>query len=191
MEDEASRNVTEILQAAADGGDEAFERVAEVVYEELQRVAAGKMHRHYGKLDGLTMEPDVLVHETLLKLMQRPRGYANRRHFYAFATKVMTRVMLDYQRRRSAEKRGGDQVRVTLSGVAEWAQDMTVVELHRQIEELAELDGRKAEVVRLRAFWGLEMSEIAELMGVSLTTVERDWRFSRDWLATSMGSPRG
>jgi RNA polymerase sigma factor (TIGR02999 family) len=183
-----STEITRLLRAAGDGDAEAFGAIAERVYAELVRVAERQLGRYAGGRRGVTLEPAALVNETLLKLMQRPRAYENRRHFYAFATKVMQRALLDYQRQRRTEKRGGDWVRLTLTGVREVATEdaPTVIELFELLDQLEALDARKAEVVRLKALWGLEMTEIAQTLGVSLATVERDWRFARNWLAARL-----
>lgn len=177
--------ITRLLQDASSGDEEAVNELAGAVYAELEKVARSQMRRRYGgALAGVTMEPAALVNETLLKLIQAPREFENRRHFYAFATKVMLRVLIDYQRARAAEKRGGDRVRVTLSGLsAAREHEADASDLSEVLDRLEQLDGRKAEVVRLRVFWGLQMKEIAELLGTSLATVDRDWKFARNWLA--------
>ena len=181
-----SGDITRLLRRAAEGEDRAFEELVARVYPELERVASARMRGDFGRdLAGVTLEPAALVNETIVKLIEHPRGFENRRHFYAYATKVMLRVLVDYQRRRSAEKRGGDRVRVTLSGLSA-SQDATVTgaaELAETLERLAELDPRQAEVVQLRVFWGLEIQEIAETLAVSPSTVDRDWRFAKRWLA--------
>ena len=100
----------------------------------------------------------------------------------------MFRVLIDYRRARGAEKRGGDLLRVTLTdfGDKSAGHEADVVDLAAALERLDALDQRKAEVVKLRALWGLEMAEIADTLGVSLTTVERGWRFARSWLAKEL-----
>ena len=178
--------ITLLLHEAAAGGERALEELTAAVYAELERVATRQMRRRYGgEMAGLTLEPAALVNETLLKLIQNPRDFDNRRHFYAFATQVMMRVLIDYQRARRADKRGGDQIRVTLTGLsaAREADFAQASDLATALERLEELDARKAEVVKLRVFWGLQMKEIAELLETSQATVDRDWKFSRNWLA--------
>ena len=180
--------ITQILHQAANGDASAAEALVEAVYDELERVAGSQVRRAYGgQLAGVTLEPAVLVNETLLKLIQNPRDFENRRHFYAYATTVMMRVLVDYQRARGANKRGGDRIRVTLSGLSgERPAATEATDLARALEKLESLDARKAEVVRLRFFWGLQMTEIAELLGTSLATVNRDWKFARHWLSTEL-----
>jgi RNA polymerase sigma factor (TIGR02999 family) len=182
----SSGDITRLLRRAASGDDQAFEGVVSRVYEELESVAAARMRRNFGRdLAGVTLEPAALVNETLLKLIEHPRTFENRRHFYAYATKVMLRVLIDYQRRREAEKRGGDRVRVTVSALSSSREPAVTgaVELAEVLDRLAALDERKAEVVKLRVFWGLEIKEIAATLGTASTTIDRDWRFARRWLA--------
>jgi RNA polymerase sigma factor (TIGR02999 family) len=184
-------DLTELLRQAADGDKAAGDALAEAVYGRLEEVAEYQMRGRRGPHHGdLTLDPAGLVNDTLMKLLRSPRDYANRRHFYVFATRVMMRVLQDYQRSRRARKRGGHLFRVTLTRLASSAEEptMDVDDLPPILEELEHFDQRKAEVVRLRVFFGLEMAEIAEMIGVSLPTVERDWRFARHWLATRLAA---
>lgn len=180
--------VTRWLQAAAAGDSEAEGRVAEWAYDELERLAAQRLRRAFGRTD-LTLEPAALLNETFLKLLRNPIVFENRRQFFAFVSKVMLRVLIDYQRSRSAEKRGGEGLRVTLTGIR--ASDpgipIDVLAFHQALERLEALDPRKAEIARMRALWGLSMDEIADLLKVSEPTVRRDWRFARTWLADILG----
>jgi RNA polymerase sigma factor (TIGR02999 family) len=183
------KTLTQWLHEASDGSPEAFEEVATRVYVELERVAARQLWQRFGGAQaGLTLDTASLVHETFLKLLEAPRDFENRRHFYAFASKVMLRVLLDYTRGRAAAKRGGDQVRLTLSGMAAPADasPTSSLDLNRSLERLEGLDPRKAEIVKLRVLWGLELQEIADLLGISLRTTERDWSFSRRWLTAAL-----
>ncbi|MDX1450387.1 MAG: ECF-type sigma factor, partial [Acidimicrobiia bacterium] len=108
--------LTQLLQLAADGNEEAMERAMEQVYADLRRIAHHRMHGKYGdRYRDRTLEPTALVHETFLRLREQHSDFRNRRHFFAVATRIMMRALIDYQRSRFAEKRGGDQVRVTLS----------------------------------------------------------------------------
>lgn len=185
-------DVTVLLRRAAEGDSAATDDLVAAVYARLEQVAKQQMRARHGLRNGdLTLEPRALVHDTLLKLLNTPQGYANRRHFYSFATKVMIRVLQDYQRARRAKKRGGHLVRVTLSHVGRVGEDpeVGVDELPPILAKLEKHDTRKAEVVRMRVFWGLEMQEIAHVLGASIATVERDWRFARHWLAARLPQP--
>lgn len=178
--------ITRFFESAAEGDSAAFEHVVELVYAELEKIAHSQMRRQFDALDGMTLEPAALVNETLMRLLPDPPQFANRRHFFAFASRVMRRALIDYQRRRGREKRGGKALRVTLAGLGVEAcrpPETDAAQVCEVLDHLEELDPRKCEVVQLKIFWGFEMAEIAGTLGVSLATVERDWRFSRAWLA--------
>ena len=181
-----SRDITQLLQAATDGREGAWDDAMQVVYADLERLAAKHMRQRFGPgLHGITLEPAALVHETFLKLLQQRSRFKNRRQFFALATRLMLRVLVDYHRARLALKRGGDQVRVTMTGIVDpmaGQPSVNVPVLVTALDKLEELAPRKAEVVKLRVFWELEMSEIGKIVGISLATVERDWKFARTWL---------
>ncbi len=178
--------ITQLLSAAARGDQAADARLIAAVVQRLEQIAGREMAAcNNGRVDGLTMEPRMLAHDALLKILERPLEFENRRHFFAYATSVMARAMIDYQRRRQAQKRGGDQIRVTLSDVSGQG-DFDLADVPRVLSELEALDARKAELVGLRVFWGAGMSEIAEILQISESTAERDWRFARRWLAARL-----
>jgi len=132
------------------------------------------------------------VSEAYLKLIKQRNRYDSRGHFFAIATKAMLRVLMEYDRRRRAQRRGGDWFRLSLSGIlakSSRLEDVSAVDLARALERLEGLDARTAEVVRLRALWGLNALETAEVLEVSVRTVEREWRFGRHWLAAELGGP--
>lgn len=157
------------------------------VYADLRRIAHHRMHGKYGgNYRDRTLEPTALVHETFLRLREQRGSYKNRRHFFAMATRIMMRVLIDYQRTQLADKRWGDQVRVSLSRFQAPARSSDPVDMmafSQALDELSLLDERKADVVRLFVLWGFEMTEISEMLEVSVRTVERDWKFCRAWLA--------
>lgn len=180
--------ITQLLSRAARGDKGADSRLIAAVVQRLEQIAGREMAAcNNGRVDGLTMEPRMLAHDALLKILERPIEFENRRHFFAYATSVMSRAMIDYQRRRRAQKRGGEQLRVTLTDVTSDV-DYDLAAVPPALEELAELDARKAELVNLRVFWGMNMREIAELLEISESTAERDWRFSRRWLGARLSA---
>jgi RNA polymerase sigma factor (TIGR02999 family) len=180
--------ITALLTRMARGDHAAEERLAEAVVERLEQIAGREMARHNrGHLDGLTLEPRVLAHDALLKILQGPVEFENRRHLFAYATKVIIRAMIDYQRRRRAQRRGGDFLRVTMSGL-DSAEAVEIEQFPEILDELEQLEPRHAEVVRLRVFWGATIAQTAQVLGVSTPTVERDWRFARRWLANRLAS---
>lgn len=185
--DDSPAAITVLLGRLAAGEKDVEEPLAEALSRRLEEIAHREMRRrNRGVLDGLTLEPGVLADDALLRILESPIDFENRRHLFAYATRIIVRSMIDYQRARGAHKRGGDQVRVTL-GAAEGA----AVEIERLppiLEELEALDSRQADVVRLRVFWGATMEQIAEVLEVSKSSVERDWRFARRWLASRLRS---
>ena len=138
-----------------------------------------------GERPGHTLQPTALVHEAFLKLVgQKNADYKSRGHFMAIAAVAMRRILVNHAQKRSAAKRGGGAKRVPLAddlAVAE-SPDLDLVALDEALDRLAERDPRKARVVEQRFFAGMEMSQIAENLGVSLVTVKRDWEFARAWL---------
>lgn len=181
-----------LLQRADAGEPGAMDALMEAVYLDLERIAAGKMRQQFGPdLAGVTLEPAALVNETFLKLVDQSYRFANRRHYFALATQVMLRVLLDYHRRRGASKRGGDQVRLTLTGLGEESgggADVEVQDIADAIAKLEALDATRAEVVKLKVIWGFTTAEIAKTLELSTATVERYWRFARAWLAGELES---
>jgi RNA polymerase sigma-70 factor (ECF subfamily) len=157
----------------------------EAVYGPLRQLAGRYLRR---ERPGHTLQPTALVHEAYLKLVDQSRvDWKGRSHFFAVGAKVMRRVLIDHARSRKRTKRGGDRLRVTLSGLAgpPVGGDLDPTELlalHSALEKLAQLDERQARVVELRYFAGLKMSEVAEVLGVSKWTADGDWAKARVWL---------
>ncbi|HSR70612.1 MAG TPA: ECF-type sigma factor [Acidobacteriota bacterium] len=180
-----SHEITQLLQEVDAGREGAMDELMETVYADLRRLAEAHLRRRYGpQADAITLEPAALVNESFLKLIKQRKGFDNRQHFFAIATRVMLRVLSDYQRHKGAAKRGGNLERVTLQ-IDRRMDDQQGIEvdvLRDALERLQQLDARKADVVRLRVVWGLEMKEVAEALEVSLATVERDWAFARSWI---------
>ncbi len=186
---EPAGRVTQLLQRAAEGDSDAFEEAIGLVHGDLERLAKKHVRRAYGaRAEDVTLEPSALVNETFLRLVKQRKPYRNRAQFFAVATRVMLRALIDYERSRRSERRGGDRVRVTLSGIGgrNGPTLVTATALAESLEKLEKLDQRKAEVVKLRELWGFKMEEIAEILGVSLRSVNRDWQFARAWLSTQL-----
>ena len=149
-----------------------------VVYEELKRIARG----HLRADARATLSTTELVHEAYLKLGRGPEsGWNDRAHFFAAASRAMRRVLVDFARRRKAEKRGGTRQRVSL-GDAEQALDMQLDEilaLDSALEQLSAASARLGQIVELLFFGGLGQDEVAEILGVTTRTVQRDWTKAR------------
>ena len=179
--------ITRLLHEADEGQEGALDRVMDLVYKDLSSMAESHLRRRYGaELAGVTLEPSALVHETFLRLIRQRKGFDNRGHFFAIATRMMLRVLNDNARLKGAEKRGGDQARVTLSGLADQSSVHDLTDFTRALERLDADDHRTAEVAKLRLLWGLTVPEIAETLSVSEATVNRDWRFARRWLLSQL-----
>lgn len=183
-------NITTLLEQAQTS-ESALNEAVSALYADLRQRAGVYLRRNRRPGDAdATLQPTALVNETYLRLLKQRTRYVDRGHFLGIATRVMLRVLADYQRAQRAQKRGGNDIRVTLSGVAARGDDadsaVTAADLAAALERLEELDERKADVFRLRGVWSLEMREVAEALDISLATAERDWRFARSWLAEEL-----
>ena len=187
---ESPGDITLLLRRAADGDDHAMNDVVSRLHSELEQQAKRRLRREFGPhAEAVTLEPAALVNEVFLRLLDQRTDFENRRHFLGVASTIMLRVILNFHRSKAASKRGGDQIRVTLTGIDDPAAPGPATEapdLVAALEELERLDARKAEVVKLRGLWGMEMQEIASTIGASLATVERDWRFGKSWLGAKL-----
>ncbi len=167
-----------------------------LVYDDLGRIAARHLNERAERVGpGITLEPSALVNECYLRLTDQRRGFANRGQFFGVASRLMLRVLLDHQRRREAQKRGGGRARITLdvdlcAGRTNEEEGLELAALSVALERHDRMDPRKAEVGRLRGFGGLSMAEIASQLKVSLATAERDWAFARAWISREMARLR-
>lgn len=178
------RAITQLVRQWSGGDDEAFERLIELVYPDLRRIAG--RHLRLGEGSG-TIDTTALVHEAYLKLAGaggRNGEWPSRAHFFAFCSKAMRRILIDYARRRSAERRGGDLIRVPLDAnlVALNREATEILALDQAMRELEALDPRMVRIVECRFFGGLSVLETAEAIDVSTRTVEREWTRARAYL---------
>src|SRR6516164_1734353 len=182
----SQQRVTELLVQWSHGNDAALAELTPLVYEELRRVA----HRHLsGQRADHTLQTTALVNEVYLRLADQtnPR-WQNRAHFFAVAARAMRQILVSYARSQRSQKRGGGAVKMDLDEAALVSPEESkeIVDLHEALERLATLDSRKAQVVELKYFGGLNYDEMAEVLKISAVTVRRDWRFAKAWLYTQL-----
>lgn len=189
MPDSGASQVTQILRQAAAGDRAAAESLLPVVYDELRAMARAHLARHGAHH---TLQPTALVHEAYLRLVgSADPGWNGRAHFFGAAAMAMRQILVDAARARSAAKRGGGRKRVVLDDVGlttEMPAD-ELLALDEALEELRQYDARKSQVVMLRYYAGLTNEQVAELLGVSTPTIEREWRFARSFLHARVASP--
>jgi RNA polymerase sigma factor (TIGR02999 family) len=176
-----TEEVTALLLDWSNGDAAAYDRLVPLIYDELHRLAHRYMSR---ERPGHTLQTTALVDEAYLRLINQKVHWQNRTHFFAIASQLMRRVLVDHARSRSYQKRGGDPRKVTLGEAMSMARDQSaeMVALDDALKELAQFDERKARVVELRFFGGLSVEETAEVLAVSVNTVKRDWTTARAWL---------
>ena len=178
----SGHDVTALLHAWGGGDLAARDELVAVVYQELRRRAAARLRHEQA---GHVLQPTALVNEAYLRLVgQRNTDWQNRAQFFALASEMMRRILVDHARRRTATKRSGGWTRVMLDeGAAQRdPTDVDILDLDSALSELASFDSRKSRLVELRFFGGLSLEESAEALGLSRATVERDWQFARVWL---------
>ena len=182
-----SHNISHLLKEWNAGDPEALDRLTPLVYEELRRQAARYLRR---ERPGHTLQTTALIHEAYLRLADaKDVQWQDRAHFFAIAANLMRRILVDHARRRDADKRGGSQVRVQLDEALALANESEVdlLAVDEALNRLAAIDPQQARVVELRFFSGLSVEETAAALGVSATTVKRDWRVARAWLRREIG----
>ena len=176
-----------ILLNRLDSGDAlAAEQLLPLLYDELKAIARRQFR---GQAEGHTLQATVLVHEAFLRLIGRPaKTWQDRKHFFAVAATAMRQILVNHARAKHAEKRGGHGQRLLLddNSIASKDAGLDVLSLHEVLERLKEIDERKHRVVELRFFAGLTVPEVADVLQLSTTTIESEWRAARAWLATAL-----
>jgi RNA polymerase sigma factor (TIGR02999 family) len=187
---ESSQDVTQLLREWGKGNANAASELFPIVYTELRRMAHRYM-RH--ERPDHTLQSTALIHEAYLRLAsQKGAEWQNRTQFFAVAAQMMRRILVDYARSRAYRKHGGAVANVKLD-VEDHAliapeRGPELVALDSALERLAAFDARKARVVELRYFGGLEAQQIADVLGVSAVTVTRDWRMAKAWLRQELNA---
>ena len=184
--DEHTGQVTQILEAAGAGDAQAGEKLLPLVYGELRKLAAHKMAH---ERPGQTLQATALVHEAWLRLCQSTQQeWRGREHFFRAAAEAMRRILVDNARRKLRVRHGGGLERVELDGLdlPIAADDDKCLQVDEALNRLALAHPQKAEIVKLRIFAGMRVSDIAALLGCSEKTVQRDWTFSKAWISREL-----
>lgn len=179
----STQDVTQLLRAWSEGDEAARDRLVPLVETELHRLARAYMGR---ERKGHTLQATALVNEVFLRFAQPPRlRWQDRAHFIGIAARLMRRVLVDHARSRGSRKRGAAALHVPLDDVqlATPEPPVDVIAVDRALEAFARIDPRKSQVVELRFFGGLTVDETADVLGISVETVKRDWRVAKLWLS--------
>jgi RNA polymerase sigma-70 factor (ECF subfamily) len=178
----SSGDITRLLVRLKSGDQEAQSQLIPLVYSELRRLAA---HYMKGERPDHTLQATALVHEAFLRLVgAEDIDWQSRAHFFAVAAQTMRRILVDYARAKTAERRGGHGTKLSLETAIVYSPEQSeeIVALDAALERLEVWDSRQCRVVELRFFGGLSLEETAEVLGISTRTVKRDWSMARAWL---------
>lgn len=179
---ESQADITLLLRAASSGERNDLDALMAAIYDDLRRLAVSHMR---GERDDHTLQPTALVHEAYMKLVdQRSTDWKDRLHFFAVASRIIRRILIDHARERLAAKRGGggERLRVDDMDPAAPVPGIDLLALDEALEELAAIDERQAKIVELRFFGGCSIEEVAELLSMGGRSVDRDWKAAKAWL---------
>jgi RNA polymerase sigma factor (TIGR02999 family) len=182
-------DVTELLARWGEGDRAALDEATRIVYGELHRIADSYSHRDHG---ANTLQATALIHEAFLRLVKQDRpNFDNRRKFFAFSARLMRQILVDHARAAHAEKRGGGVTPMPLSESVDYVPGRATefLALNEALDKLVELNARKARIIELRYFGGLNVEETAEILEVSIATISREQRMAEAWLSQSMSEP--
>jgi RNA polymerase sigma factor (TIGR02999 family) len=180
------QDITRLLAELSGGNSEVVNALLPLIYSELHGMAENQLRRE--RRDH-TLSATALVHEAYLKLVDQSRvTWQNRAHFLGVASQAMRRILINYAQQRKAQKRGGDMIATTFDDdlLPRETRAEQLIDLDEALNRLKELDARQAQVVEYRFFGGLTHEEIAEVLGISVPTVQRDWRVARAWLSKEL-----
>lgn len=186
MASRSPKQVTGLLELAGQGSRKAIDQLLSLLYDELRRLAQGYLE---GERADHTLQATALVHEAYLRLVgQESIGFRTRAQFFGAAAQVMRRILIDHARTKHRAKRGGDAVRCTLDTLVSEYEDRAIdlVDLDDALSRLASFDPRKAKLVELRFFAGLNVADAAKMLDISQRTAERDWMTARAWLQSEL-----
>ena len=175
-------NLTVLLRQLSETNSDTRDRIAEIIYPELKKIARKQFR---GERVDHPLQPTALVHEAYMRLVAADgHTWQNRAHFFGAAAETMRRILVDHARARSAQKRGGDSIPISLdcADVGVDPTDVDLLDLDAALSELETLSRRQTQIVAMRYFAGLSIPDIAEALGVTARTVDRDWSAARAWL---------
>ena len=182
--------ITRLLKDAQDGNRAALDELLPLVYDELKRVASRQLS---GERGNHTLQATALVHEAYLRLVdQHSVDWSNRAHFFSIAAEMMRRILVNYAESRAAKKRGDGKTAVSLDEIgdnfsaARGEKPIDVLFLDDALKRLAALDSQQAKIVELKFFAGLTNEDAASVLGISESTVKREWRTAKAWLAAQL-----
>lgn len=183
MAETDNHDITHLLIEWSNGNQAVQAQLIESVYQELHKLASSYLRR---ERPDHTLQPTALVHEAYLILIDQKRvQWQNRTHFFGIAAQIMRRILVDYARSQKAAKRGGEHLTVALEeafGVAHPTKNVDLLALDTALQQLETFDPQQAQIVELRYFAGLKTDETAEVLGISLATVGREWSMAKAWL---------
>jgi RNA polymerase sigma factor (TIGR02999 family) len=177
--------VSELLVLWRAGDREALEKLVPLVYKELREIAHYHLQR---ERPGHTLQSAALVHEAYLRLAdQKPFEADNRAHFLAVASRLMRQILVDYARSHAAAKRGADlRVELDAAMILPQERNAEVIALDEALKTLSQIDEQQSQIVEMRFFGGLSIEEIGEVLGISRSTVKREWNVAKAWLVREM-----
>lgn len=185
---DSTADLTHLLRAAGSGQRRDLDALMAAIYDDLRRLA---MHHLRGERADHTLQATALVHEAYLKLIdQRSTDWKDRMHFFAVASRIIRRILVDHARERLALKRGGggERLKIDQIEVAAPLPDLQLVALDEALTELADIDAQQAKIVELRYFGGLTIEEAAEALSIGSRSVDREWRTAKAWLSFRIGA---
>lgn len=188
MRGDSPENVTQFLLAWSKGDEAALEHLSSLIYDELRRIAHLRLRQ---ERPGHTLQTTALVNEAYLRLVdQQQVNWQNRAHFFAVASQMMRRILVDYARSRQTARREGEEHKVSIdeSMTIAVARSNELILIDDALQSLARFDERKCRIVELRFFGGLTIEETAEVLKISHATVEREWQSARAWLYREISS---
>lgn len=174
--------ITSLLIHIKKGSEEAYDTLFPIVYNQLKQLAQRRLNREY---EDVTFTKTALVHEAYIKMIEHGNLEASdRNHFYALASRCMRQILIDHARKKKAEKRGGDQKDLTyIDGLLnEHDRTQQLLNIDEKLGELGRLNQRLADIVELRFFGDMTLEATADVLGISVSTVKRDWAKARGWL---------